>query len=432
MVTQPLSVSRNRALWLFIPLVFLYSLSYFQRTALPGTIYNTLANEFGLNAAQMANLGAAFVYPYALCQLVSGVLIDRFCGTRVVIGGGILFVLGALMFPLASGTVMLYCARILAGIGASTMFLCLVRETDRFFGRKNYAVMFGIAYSCGYTGGLMGTLPFERLCYIFTWRYVLLAAGILSLAAYLAVVMCRNRIPLPAIPRKSFSLEPFRFIIRNPLTWLLLICSNNTFCIYFIIQTFFGKKFLEDFAGFSSGAAAAVIFTLTLTCIATMLITSFLTRFTGNRRRPLILVSCGLCAAGSILMVLAICGSWPGWSFALLYCMFALAAGVPPIYSMIIQEVNAKEVVAQSTAFCNMAGYLAVAIGAQLAGVLLDCFDRVPVNGQMVYPPEAYRMIFIILSVISVAVFLISWKIPETRGHYLHLHINKLPEKGEI
>ena len=181
--------SKKHAFRLFVPILLIYACSYFQRTALPGTIYNTLVQDLGLNATQMATLGASYIYTYAIFQLVSGVMVDRYCGARVVAAGGMILAAGSLMFPLCSNIYMLYLARMLTGIGASAMYLSLVRETDRLFGRKNYAVLFGIAYFCGYGGGLMGTLPFAALCGVFNWRYVLLAAAAFSALIYLTLVV---------------------------------------------------------------------------------------------------------------------------------------------------------------------------------------------------------------------------------------------------
>ncbi|MBE6376542.1 MAG: MFS transporter [Lentisphaerae bacterium] len=410
---------KRRGFWLFIPLLLLYATSYFQRTALPGTIYDTLVRELTLSAPQMANLSASFVYTYAIFQLVSGSLVDRFCGTRVVIGGGILFIAGSTLFPLCSNIYMLYAARMLTGIGASAMYLSLVREIDRLFGRKNYAVMFGIAYFCGYSGGLLGSLPFERLSAVYPWRYILLAMALLSLVFYLMVVFNRNKVALPEIPKTPFSVKPFYYILKNPLSWLVALCSSVNFSTYFIIQTVFGKKFLEDFAGFSSPGAAAVIFSLTLVCMFTMLTTSILTRLTGNRRRPLVLIACGICAASSLMMTLAIHFHLPSWIFAVIYCLFAAAAGIPPIFAMVMQEVNSRDIMAQSAAVSNMFGYLFVAIGSQLAGWLLDCFESTKTaDGTVIYATSAYFTLFIAVSVISIMSFLLSFLIPETRGEY--------------
>lgn len=271
----------------------------------------------------------------------------------------------------------------------------------------------------------MGSLPFERLCGIFSWRHVLLSAAGISALLYLAVFAGSKKISLPAIPKTPFSLKPFGYILRNPLNWLLFTCSNVTFCTYFIIQTVFGKKFLEDFAGFSSAEAASVIFTLTLVCMSTMLTTSFLTRLTGNRRRPLVRFACGLCAAASLLMTAAIHWHWNSWIFAVIYCMFAMAAGIPQIFSMVVQELNAKDIIAQSCAVSNMLGYMSVAVFSQLIGLLLDCFDTRVINGATVYSESAYQTLFVLMSAVTLSSFVISWKIPETRGHYLHLKANK-------
>lgn len=411
---------KRRGLWIFIPLMLIYAASYFQRTSLPGTIFDTLSSELHLDAMQMANLASLFVYPYAVCQLISGSLIDRFCGTRVVLAGGIIFLAGAILFPLSSHISALYLSRALTGIGSSTMYLSLVRETDRLFGRKNYAVMFGIAYTCGYGGGLMGTLPFAALCGVFNWRHVLLAAATFSALIYLTLAANVRKADLPPVPKTPFSLKPFAAIITNPLSWLITFCGGTIFCIYMVIQTVFGKKFLQDFAGMSSNGAATVIFMLTLICMSTMLGVSFLTRLTQNRRRPLAIIAVGICTVSSLLMLPAIYFHWHYLAFAVLFCSFAVAAGVPPIFSMVMQEYNARSIIAQSASVSNMFGYLSVGIVSQLIGIILSRFDyTVSASGAKIYSANAYMVLFAILAAVAVVAFAVSWKLPETRGHYV-------------
>ena len=61
---------------LFLPMLFLYASSYFQRTAVPGTIFNQLQTDLNLNAFQIAAMGASFIYIYALSQTIVGMLAD--------------------------------------------------------------------------------------------------------------------------------------------------------------------------------------------------------------------------------------------------------------------------------------------------------------------------------------------------------------------
>ena len=69
---------------LFIPMLLLYASSYFQRTAVPGTIFSQLQADLGLNAFQIAGIGASFVYIYALSQLVVGMLADKYGGALLL------------------------------------------------------------------------------------------------------------------------------------------------------------------------------------------------------------------------------------------------------------------------------------------------------------------------------------------------------------
>ena len=415
------TLQKNRgAMLLFLPMLFLYASSYFQRTAVPGTIFNQLQSDLGLNAFQIAGLGASFVYIYALSQTIVGMLADKYGGARIVACGGVLFCMGTFAFPLLNSLGWLYFCRMLAGLGASTMYLSLVKETDHLFGHKNYAVIMGVVYFVGYGGGLFGTLPFERLIDYFPWRHVLLASGIFSIVLYSIFLLGKQHVPAPGISPGKLSFKPFLKVIRNPYSWLILYCATVNFAIYFIIQTVFGKKFLEDFTGMSSAGAAACIFSLTCVCMAVLFTSSLLSRLMRNRRKPLILFSTALCLLNTILMIIAIHFELNSAVFAICYLLYALASGFSVIFSMAEQEVNFPETMTQATGFINMVNYLAVAVFSMLVGMLLDSFGGCEHNGAVVYSKEAYLTLFLLLLIPAAVSFFASFFIPETHGKYLH------------
>ena len=105
--------NRSEAFRLFIPLVLIYAASYFQRTALPGTIFNELQHDLALNAVELSNLSSAFVAAYALPQIFAGILIDRYCGTRVLVWGGAIFCIGVLWTPFVTSLGALFAGRII-------------------------------------------------------------------------------------------------------------------------------------------------------------------------------------------------------------------------------------------------------------------------------------------------------------------------------
>ena len=401
----------------FVSMALVYSSSYFQRTAVPGQIFNELQSE-GLNGTEIGWISASFIYVYAICQIFVGVLVDKFCGSRVSAVGGIILLAGITVFPLCNSLPLLYISRATAGIGASCMYLSLVKEIDRMFERKNYAAMMGIAYFFGYGGGLIGTLPFSKLCQIFPWRNVLLGVAGLSALFYLFFICCIHKSKLPPVTRGKLSLRPLLAIMSNPYSWMLLFSSSVNFCTYFIIQTVFGKKFLQDFTGMSGTASAGVIFALTLVCMFTILGTGIIVRYTGNNRKPWLIGASGLILINSLAMTCSIYFKLPSCFFAIHYILYAVSAGVPSVFAMSMQELNSRNVITQSTAVCNMGGYLAVALMAPLIGFMLEKISG-NLPGNTTYTQEAYFMLFVIVSAVTLISFIVTILIPETRGHYI-------------
>ena len=412
---------KKAALLLFIPLLFLYGASYFQRTALPGTIFNELALDLNMNGVQVAAIGASFIYAYSLTQYFWGMMVDKYGGARVVQYGGLLFLAGIFIVPFCENHLLLYTSRALAGAGASCLFLSLIRESDRHFDRKNYTILMGVTYFFGYGGGMLGTLPFERLSSAYSWRNVLIGMAVITLIAYIAFVFFSRKSGKSKISQTPFSIKPFIHVVSNPYTWVVIFCSTVTFCTYFIIQTVFGKKFLQDFTGMGSAPAAIVICLLTVCCVTTIVATSIIIRLCGNRRKPPLVIAAGLCMVNSFVMALGIYYRFPGWVFAINYFLYAVSAGVPGVYSMVIQEVNAKSIITQATSFSNTFGYLAVAVFSPLIGLLLEKVGgfRNP-EGVMIYSQKAYLTLFIIVCIITCCSFIVSFFIPETKGHYFH------------
>lgn len=415
---------QRKGLWIFIPLLGLYVFSYFQRLAVPGQLFDQFSKE-GFSAEQIATISASFILVYSLSQLIVGMLADKFSGVRVVMIGGLLLGIGSVLMPLFRSLAMINFCRVIMGLGGSTMYLCLVKETDRLFGRKNFSVFLGIIYSVGYVGGIFGTLPFVWLCSIFYWRNVLLVIGILSLLAYFffVSVITIRREPFPPISQISFTFKPLLAIASNPYSWLMLFCSSVNFGMYYIIQSFCGKKFLEDCGNFSSEAAAAVIMFLTLTCMFTIMGVGIIIRLIGNRRRPMMMSASGINLFTSILMFATLYFRLPSWLFVPGYLLYAFASGFAMAYTMTGQEMNSRDIMTTATGFNNMGNYLFVALGSWGIGKLLDTFvSGSKVAGEaVVYPREAYITVFAIMLGFSVVSFTLMFLAPETRGHYLHL-----------
>ena len=411
----------RQGLWLFIPLLIVYSFSYFQRTAVPGTVFTQLLKE-GFNAENIALIGSSFLFIYSLFQLVVGILADKFGGTRVVIVGGFLFVFGSILLPYCTSLSMMCLARFITGVGASSLYLSLVRETDRIFGRKNYSVFLGVVYFVGYSGGIFGSLPFAYLCSIWDWRYLLIIIGIASIVAYIVFLISSRKTPIPPINRQvSFSFKTWYDIFKNPYTLMVAFCSSANFGVYYIILSVFGKKFLEDCGNFSSNMAATVIMFLTFTCMCTIFSVGVAVRLMKNRRKVFMYFACGTNLLTTISMLCCLVFNLTPKIFVVGYILYAFASGFAIVYNMALQELNAKDIMTFVTGINNMCNYLFVSIGAIVVGKILDCFTPIIKDGIAHYPVQAYTTVFIIMLVLSSISMTLTFFIPETKGHYLHL-----------
>ena len=422
------NVKSNRHLFLaYVPLLLLYATSYFQRIGIPGTIFNELSRSYGFSATQIAGLGTAFVCVYSICQLFVGMLADKFCGIRVITWGGLIFCIGVIGFPLVCGNLWaMYLMRFLTGLGASSMYLSIVKETDRLFGRENYSVYLGIVYFVGYSGGLFGTYPFERLNDRFNWINVLLVIGVVSVAMYLIVLFTKRIIPPGPISKTKISFKPVVYFLKNPYMMMLIFCSSIIFSTYSTIQMVFGKKFLQDYVQLSSAGAAKVIFCQTFTCMLTLLGFGTLIRILGNRRKPQMIFSASLAFLNTLAMVIVMKYGLSPKFFIAGFLLYSVASGSAVAFALVAQEINARDTMTQATGLNNLCNYLFVAIGPLLIGKLLDSYvsrEGLAVGEAVIYPAEAYQMVFLLLLIPTGIAVLMSFFLPETKGHYLHQHL---------
>ncbi len=418
------TVLKKRAeVYFLLPVLLFYAISYFQRTGIPGTIFDQLQTGLDINAVQVAAFGAAFIYVYGTTQLFIGMFVDKYGGIRVLTVGGILFCLSSILFPFFNNLTILYLLRIVMGLGASTIYLALVKEADYRFGHKNYSIMLGIFLVCGYLGGLFGTLPFERLSAAFGWRNVLIAIGVITVATYLFMLLMKRTIPPEKIKTDlKLTLRPFLAVLKNRLSWQLSFSSAVNFSIYFVIQTVFGKKFLEDYAKMDSETAAACIFALTLVSVVILLVSGVLSRLMRNRRKPQIIFSAALCLLNTSLMFIAIQFDLPAWVFAFCYMVYAVVGGIAVIFTILMQEVNSPETITLSTGLLNGSNYISVAVVSLLIGMLLDCFapENAVAGKPVIYPKEAYLTLFAVMILPALVSFINVFFIPESNGKFIN------------
>ncbi|MEI8243743.1 MAG: MFS transporter [bacterium] len=416
-VSQP---SRRMAYAAFAAMLSVYFFSYFQRAAIPGTIFNELQADLGLSAGAVASLGSMFTWIYGGMQIVVGLLVARYGGVRMLLGGGLVMVAGACLFPMAHAVGPLFAARALTGLGASFMYLSIIRELDRLFDGRHFTLLVGVVLCVAYSGGMAATLPFERAAAAFGWRPSLLTvAAVMLVSLAVAGVILRQLGREPGGSRK-FSLQPLGEVLRNRSCRALLASSLIAFPVYFVIQTVLGKKFLQDVGGLSSPTSALFILVMTLGSAIIAMAGGYLPRLLGERRKPCLVGGALVLVAAVGVLLAGVLVRAPGWVYLLGFFFLASGAFAIPAGTATMKDLSQPHTVGPGIAVMNSLAYIGAGTIGQTGGLILNHYAGcAQASGAgLIYPRAAYVSFFGFLLALAVLNVIFTCLVPETGGRH--------------
>ena len=410
--------SRRAALAVFAAMGGLYFFTNFQRLGVPGPIFNELQREFGPSATAVTGLGAAFLYVYAAMQFFVGAGADRFGPARMVLTGGALLTLGSLFFPLSSTLPQVYACRVVLGLGASFMYISIIKQIVLTFEPRHFPPLLGALLVMGYSGGVVATIGLPLVVDGGNWRTPFTVAGVACAAVFVLVVVLVAGTGGARGQGSSFRKESVMAVLRRRQIYPILAAGSINFGIYYVLQMIFGKKFLEDFLGMSSRAAGLVTGAMLVTVTVGYMAGGFLPKLAGERRRPFVIIASAGTLAAAVLLVAGMVAKMPGWWFAAAYVLLGATNSPGIVGTSLLKEVSPPSAAAFSISLLNAASYVAVAIASTVVGLVLDAYKpgAREVGGHMIYPPAAYTVIFIGMVVLACCTTAISFLAPETRG----------------
>lgn len=372
--TAPPTPGRQTPWWVATLLFFFgWVFMYADRTIL-NPVQSTIAQEYGLNNAEVGLISSAFFLVYALTQIPSGVLGDKFGRVRFIVFGFIVFGLFTGLTGLAGGLGILLLYRAMAGFGQGfyygpqfSLSGDLIPTKHRTLGSAiiNSGQAFGISLGLiassyiSFDLGLGWKAPF----YVFAIPTILVGVGIwffIRDPRQGSSQVAANQ-PKPPSIRSLFR-------IRNlVLTFVIVFCSIYGF---FVMVTWL-PTYLEvarDIPRASTGYVASLI---AFTSVPTSLVFAHFSDRIG-RRRPLLLIVIPLAIISILTLILA-----PQDNFAILivalvlYGMFGKLATDPLLIALV--GVNTPSSIS-ATAFStfNFIGMSSAIIAPYFTGWLVD------------------------------------------------------------
>lgn len=398
---------KNKNFFITITLITIGTLFYFfanfQRIAIPGAIFDLLQQDLSVSAPYITAFGAIFMYIYAFNQLIMGVLVDRFGGMRIMLAGGIILALGALLFPLSSNLMLMYFSRALVGVGGSMFYLSLLKELRNCFSDKNFGLAISIMLFIGYTGGIAANAPFIFCMRYMSWREILVIVGLVILFAVFVFAFLIRKIELPSV-NKSVKMRtlPFRLVLHKKHNRNLFSFACCNFGISYTIQTIIGKKFLEDFCVMSSQKAAVVLSVMAVIAAVFNIVNASMCRICHNHR-VLFLKGASVITFLSLLVVCTcLLFNVKTGLIAVIFCVIAANASLTSLLVPVLHLTNRKMVSGTAVSIMNFCFFTMVGILGTATGFLLNIFAPERVGNVLIYSNKSYLAVFGVFFALSI------------------------------
>jgi MFS transporter, ACS family, D-galactonate transporter len=160
-------------------------INYFDRINL-SVAAPQLQAAFHLSTAQLGLLFSAFFWSYALLQIPTGMVLDRFGVTRVGRIGAFLWAVASLITALAGGFGGIFAARVLLGVAEAPGFPANSKATGYWFPRRERALATALFDAAAKFSNVIGVPLVAFAVVSFGWRWGFALTGLMSLAYFVA------------------------------------------------------------------------------------------------------------------------------------------------------------------------------------------------------------------------------------------------------
>ncbi len=372
-----MSNNNSRRWIIFSTLALIYILVYFYRVSL-AVVAGDISRELSLTPADLGRLSGILFYVYALAQIPLGPLIDRLGGRLIISLCGVLTTIGGGLFAAATNLETAMIARVLIGIGTSSVLMATFTIFSHWFSRKEFSRVSGLMVAVGNVGNVIGTVPLAIAVGAFGWRSSFVVIAVLQgLVTLLVYGIVRDRPPVSSIPgaksnnEQTGMLAAWKEIFGRHDFLLLGVISFFWYGNYLAVQGLWGGPYLMNILHYSRTEAGSMLMYTSIGFIAGSLTIDIIARRVFNSYKKtllagqfmLLLLMSGFLGWGEMIPVALI----PFWFFSI---GIAVSGGVM-IYP-IIRNGFRVEIVGTALTSLNFFVLMGAAVTQHLMGVIIE------------------------------------------------------------
>lgn len=377
-------------IWGFGALV--YFIAIFQRVA-PSAMVGELMRDLGLSGTGLGNMSAFYFWGYAMAQLPTGLLADRWGARRLLGCSAFICGIGGLLFAYAESSTMAYGGRLIIGLGAGFGFVTTLKIAMDWFPPRRFALLSGLTVMIGTVGGLTGQAPLAWAVGEWGWRPAMAGAGIFSLALVvgIGVLVFLRRRPEKAARRETQELSlmsGLALALKQRQTWILIGAGFTTLSTLLSFGGLWGVPYLMEVHGFSRPAAAAAMSLMLLGWGIGAPVVGWISDHLHRRKLPFVV--CNVLALTTISTLLYGPELTTAGINGLLF-VTGLFSGAVILLFPAVREHNDPAVAGTAMAMVNIGVIFSGALLPPLIGWLLDRnWEGVLDAGSRIYSPAAF------------------------------------------
>lgn len=359
----------------------------------------TIAKQFHLNPLQMGILLSAFLWPYALSNLPSGWLVDKFGPKKLFTAATILWSVATLLGGLSNGFTTLYMSRILLGIAEAPFFICGAKIAQMWFTDEERGLAIG-TYNMGpQIANVIAPPLLTAILISFGWRYMFIGLGLLGfLVTFVWLKLYKDK--EKEYPEDS-NIEildkkekiSWSILFKHRSTWAMMAGDFGIMYVFWVYLTWL-PAYLSTQRGFSlikTGWVAAIPYLAgSIGVPLGGFLSDYLIREKGFKpinARKTIIVAAAILAAAVVAPVPFVKSTTI--SILLLSIGFFASSMPTGVIWTLASDVAPSELVGSLGAIQNFSGY----IGATMAPI---------VTGAIISKTHSFNYVFLVASVVCI------------------------------
>ena len=373
-----------------------YSISLFYRGMI-AVIATDISLDLALDEFRLGLLASSFFLSFALAQIPTGIVLDRF-GGRLTIGSFMWFaVLGIGLFSIATDFYLAMIGQVFIGIGCAPIFTGTMLIIGRRYSPQRFAYITAIVIAIGSLGDLMGTTPLATIAQWLGWRGSLqLIMLVTALIALWCLIGLGKDKPLATGETLGGMLRGMAKIACIRGLWPLMPIFLTSYAVLMAVRGVWSGPYLANVFLTDATESGYIIMAMSISmALGTYLLGSLDRRF---RATKIIVIF----TSGLAVLPLFVLAAYPdkGPYFAMsAFILLGLFGFNYPLLMSHSRTFLTPEYHGRGMAVLTAISFIGIAITQSISGLILAVADAAAFS-----PTEQYQILFIFFAtIISIA-----------------------------